>query len=114
MFGGATVVGNFVGGKATDALGTRKAMQLLLVGLIGSFALYPPAIHSPTAILIVVAIWGSFAFAIPPVMQSGVVTVAEEMAPGAVGTASGINIAAFNLGISSGSFSVGGFSTASA
>lgn len=107
LFGGATVVGNFVGGKATDALGTRKAMQLLLVGLIGSFALIPLAVHNATTILVVVTIWGSFAFAIPPVMQSGVVGVAEEVAPGAVGTASGMNIAAFNLGISSGSF-IGG------
>jgi multidrug resistance protein len=107
LFGGATVVGNFAGGRLTDAIGTRRSMTVLLVGLIVSFGLIPVAIHNATAILAVIAVWGVFAFAIPPVMQAGVVTVAEEVAPGAIGTASGMNIAAFNLGISSGSF-IGG------
>jgi multidrug resistance protein len=107
LFGGATVVGNFAGGRLTDAIGTRRSMTVLLVGLIVSFSLIPVAIHNATAILAVIAVWGVFAFAIPPVMQAGVVTVAEEVAPGAIGTASGMNIAAFNLGISSGSF-IGG------
>jgi predicted MFS family arabinose efflux permease len=107
LFGGATVVGNFAGGRLTDAIGTRRSMTVLLVGLIVSFSLMPVAIHNATAILAVIAVWGVFAFAIPPVMQAGVVTVAEEVAPGAIGTASGMNIAAFNLGISSGSF-IGG------
>jgi multidrug resistance protein len=107
LFGGATVVGNFTGGRLTDAIGTRRSMTVLLVGLIVSFSLIPVAIHNATAILAVIAVWGVFAFAIPPVMQAGVVMVAEEVAPGAIGTASGMNIAAFNLGISSGSF-IGG------
>lgn len=107
LFGGATVVGNFIGGKVTDAIGTRKAMILLLAGLIASFVLIAFAIHSVGAILAVITVWGIFAFAIPPVMQAGVVSVAEEVAPDAIGTASSFNIAAFNLGISSGSF-IGG------
>jgi predicted MFS family arabinose efflux permease len=105
LFGGATVVGNFAGGRLTDAIGNRRSMTVLLVGLIVSFSLIPVAIHNATAILAVIAVWGMFAFAIPPVMQAGVVMVAEEVAPGAMGT--GMNIAAFNLGISSGSF-IGG------
>jgi MFS transporter, DHA1 family, inner membrane transport protein len=40
-------------------------------------------------------------------MQAGVVATAKQEAPDALGTASGFNIAAFNLGISSGSF-IGG------
>jgi multidrug resistance protein len=107
LFGGATVVGNFIGGRMTDVIGTRKSMIVLLLGLIGSFILMSLTIHIATALLAVIALWGVFAFAIPPVMQAGVVSVAEEVAPGAVGTASGMNIAAFNLGISSGSF-IGG------
>jgi DHA1 family inner membrane transport protein len=104
LFGGATVVGNIAGGRLTDAVGTRKAMIILLSGLIASFALIPLAVYNEIAILAVISVWGVFAFAIPPVMQSGVVATAEEVAPGAVGTASGFNIAAFNLGISGGSF----------
>lgn len=107
LFGGSTFVGNLAGGRLTDAVGTRKAMIILLSGLIASFALIPLAVYNEIAILVVIAVWGVFAFAIPPVMQSGVVATAEEVAPDALGTASGFNIAAFNLGISSGSF-VGG------
>jgi predicted MFS family arabinose efflux permease len=107
LFGGATVVGNFIGGRLTDVIGTRKSMIVLLLGLIGSFILMSLTIHIATALLAVIALWGGFAFAVPPVMQAGVVSVAEEVAPGAIGTASGMNIAAFNLGISSGSF-IGG------
>jgi len=107
LFGGATVVGNIAGGRLSDAMGTRKAMIILLSGLIASFALIPLAVYNEIAILAVIAVWGVFAFAIPPVMQAGVVATAEEVASDALGTASGFNIAAFNLGISSGSL-IGG------
>ncbi|MET3997239.1 DHA1 family inner membrane transport protein [Bradyrhizobium sp. S3.9.2] len=104
LFGAATVVGNLSGGMLSDALGTRKAMLLLLCGLIVSFALIPVAVHNEAAIFAAITVWGVFAFAIPPVMQAGVVATAEQVAPNALATASGLNIAAFNLGISSGSF----------
>lgn len=107
LFGGATVIGNFAGGKLTDAIGTSRAMVTTLVGLIASFALIAIFMYSELGILPVITIWGIFAFAIPPIMQDGVVKVARVVAPDAVHTASGMNIAAFNLGISSGSF-VGG------
>ena len=104
LFGGATVVGNLAGGRLSDAVGTRKAMMILLCGLIVSFVLITVAVHNEIAIFAVMAIWGVFAFAIPPVMQAGVVATAEQVAPDAIATASGFNIAAFNLGISAGSF----------
>jgi predicted MFS family arabinose efflux permease len=107
LFGGATVVGNFTGGWLADAVGIRRAMIILLSGLIACFSLISPVIHHERAMFAVIAAWGVFAFAIPPVMQSGVVTTAEQVAPDALGTASGFNIAAFNLGISGGSF-IGG------
>jgi predicted MFS family arabinose efflux permease len=107
FFGGATVVGNLSGGILSDAVGTRKAMMILLCGLILSFVLIRLAIHNEIAIFAVIVVWGIFAFAIPPVRQAGVVATAEQVAPDAIGTASGFNIAAFNLGISSGSF-IGG------
>jgi DHA1 family inner membrane transport protein len=107
LFGGATVVGNLAGGKLSDAVGTRKAMMILLCGLIACFVLIPLAIHDEVATFAVITGWGGFAFAIPPVMQAGVVATAKQVAPDAIDTASGFNIAAFNLGISSGSF-IGG------
>jgi MFS transporter, DHA1 family, inner membrane transport protein len=107
LFGATTVVGNLAGGRLSDVAGTRKAMMILLSGLIISFVSLRLAIHDETATLVVIAIWGAFAFAIPPVMQAGVVATAKQEASDALGTASGFNIAAFNLGISSGSF-IGG------
>ncbi|MGX9430121.1 MFS transporter [Bradyrhizobium sp. LeoA1S1] len=107
LFGATTVVGNLAGGALSDAVGTRKAMMILLSGLIISFVSLRLAIHNESATFVVIAVWGAFAFAIPPVMQAGVVTTAKQEAPDALGTASGFNIAAFNLGISSGSF-IGG------
>ena len=106
LFGGATVVGNFAGGRLNDVVGTRKAMMILLWGLIVSFVLIRLAVHSEIAIFTVLAIWGVFAFAIPPVMQAGVVATAEQVAPDVLATASGFNIAAFNLGIA-GRFFIG-------
>jgi predicted MFS family arabinose efflux permease len=107
LFGGASVVGNFVGGRAVDALGPQKAMRLLLTGLLLSLGLLSVVLHVKLMVMGAVTLWGVFAFAIPPVMQTGVVAVAEKVAPTAVATASGMNIAAFNLGISGGSF-IGG------
>jgi DHA1 family inner membrane transport protein len=98
LFGGATVVGNLAGGNLSDLVGTRTAMMIV------SFVFLRLAIHNEIATFAVIAVWGVFAFAIPPVMQAGVVATAKEVAPDALGTASGFNIAAFNLGISGGSF----------
>jgi predicted MFS family arabinose efflux permease len=81
LFGGATVVGNFAGGRLNDVVGTRRAMMILLWGLIVSFVLIPLAVHNEIAIFTVIAIWGVFAFAIPPVMQAGVVATAEQWLP---------------------------------
>lgn len=107
LFGGATVIGNFAGGKLTDATGTRRAILITLAGLIASFVLIAIFMNSEFGILVIIMVWGIFAFAIPPNMQHGVVNVAQAVAPDAVSTASGMNVAAFNLGIFSGSF-VGG------
>jgi MFS transporter, DHA1 family, inner membrane transport protein len=82
-------------------------MVTTLIGLIASFVLVALAMRVEAAILVVLAIWGIFGFAIPPIMQDGVVKVARAVAPDAVATASGMNVSAFNLGISSGSF-IGG------
>jgi DHA1 family inner membrane transport protein len=107
LFGAATVVGNLAGGTLSDVVGTRNAMMILLSGLIVCFVSLQLAIRIEAATLVVIAVWGAFAFAIPPVMQAGVVATARQEIPDALGTASGFNIAAFNLGISSGSF-IGG------
>ena len=107
IFGGATVVGNFAGGKLADKIGTSRTMVITLTGLIASFVLVALAMRVEAAILVVLALWGIFGFAVPPIMQDGVVKVASAVAPDAIPTASGLNVSAFNLGIFGGSL-IGG------
>jgi MFS transporter, DHA1 family, inner membrane transport protein len=107
IFGAATVVGNFAGGGLTDRIGTSRTMVIALTGLIASFTLVALAMRVEATMLAVLAIWGVFGFAVPPIMQDGVVKVARAVAPDAIPTASGLNVSAFNLGIFGGSF-IGG------
>jgi len=55
-----------------------------------------------TAVITVLA-WGAFAFGNVPGLQVYVVQLAERFTPNAVDVASGLNIAAFNIGIAMGS-----------
>ncbi|WP_432855039.1 MFS transporter [Amycolatopsis sp. CA-161197] len=104
VFGIATVAGNITGGKLADRLGTKPTLTFVLIGTAIVLAGLAFTAHSTVAVFVNIAVWGFFAFAINPVLQAGVVQIAEDEAPDAVGTASGFNIAAFNLGISGGSF----------
>jgi len=54
-----------------------------------------------------VLVWGAFAFGNVPGLQVYVVQLAEKFTPNAVDVASGLNIAAFNIGIALGSI-IGG------
>ena len=58
---------------------------------------------SKIAAVITVLVWGAFAFGNVPGLQVYVVQLAEKFTPNAVDVASGLNIAAFNIGIAVGS-----------
>ncbi|NVN10484.1 MFS transporter [Nguyenibacter vanlangensis] len=107
LFGVATVIGNLFGGRLADRIGSEPALRIVLIGLIVSLAALPLTASHVIGIFVNLFVWGVFAFAISPIMQAGVVKTAAIEAPDAVGTASGFNIAAFNLGISGASF-IGG------
>ena len=62
---------------------------------------------SKIAAVLTVLVWGAFAFGNVPGLQVYVVQLAEKYTPNAVDVASGLNIAAFNVGIAIGSV-VGG------
>ena len=62
---------------------------------------------SKVAAVITVLVWGAFAFGNVPGLQVYVVQLAEKFTPNAVDVASGLNIAAFNIGIALGSI-IGG------
>ncbi|MEG3767612.1 MFS sugar transporter, partial [Alteromonas sp. 14N.309.X.WAT.G.H12] len=63
--------------------------------------------ESKVAAVITVLVWGAFAFGSVPGLQVYVVQLAEKFTPNAVDVASGLNIAAFNIGIALGSI-IGG------
>ena len=63
---------------------------------------------SKVAAVITVLVWGAFAFGNVPGLQVYVVQLAEKFTPNAVDVASGLNIAAFNIGIALGSIIGGG------
>lgn len=106
-FGVATFLGNLMGGLASDRLGSERALRVVLIGLIAALAGLLVTATMPVAMFVNLFIWGMFTFSISPIVQSGVVKIAHQEAPDAVETASGFNIAAFNLGISGASF-IGG------
>ena len=54
-----------------------------------------------------ILVWGAFAFGNVPGLQVYVVKLAEKFTPDAVDVASGLNIAAFNVGIALGSWGGG-------
>lgn len=107
VYGVSVAVGNIWGGKLADRLGPIKALRIMFFGLAAILMMLQ--LTAPHAILVVltVLIWGAFAFGNVPGLQLLVVQEARLHAPKAVDVASGLNIAAFNIGIAIGS-SLGG------
>ncbi len=107
LYGASVAAGNILGGKLADRAGPVPALTLIFAGLAASLAALGLALASPVAAIAVVAVWGGFAFANVPPLQSYTVAIAREVAPGAVDVASGLNIGAFNLGIAVGAWTGG-------
>ncbi|MFM1680305.1 MFS transporter [Aeromonas salmonicida] len=110
VYGVSVAFGNIWGGKLADRLGPLPTLKLLFGGLaLVLLVLTFTAPHPVLAVLAVltVLVWGAFAFGNVPGLQVLVVQQAERHTPNAVDVASGLNIAAFNVGIALGSV-VGG------
>ena len=107
IYGVSVAAGNILGGKLADRMGPVPALTLIFGGLAILLAALGLALPHPLAAVAVVALWGGFAFANVPPLQSYVVQIAREVSPDAVDVASGLNIGAFNLGIALGA-GVGG------
>lgn len=107
LYGASVAVGNILGGRVADRLGPVPALTLIFSGLAGTLVLLGFALADPWLAVAVVAFWGGFAFANVPPLQVYVVQIARQVAPGAVDTASGLNIGAFNLGIAFGAWAGG-------
>ncbi|KZM45025.1 MFS sugar transporter [Marinomonas sp. SBI22] len=107
IYGVSVAFGNIVGGKMADKLGPIKALTIIFSGLACILLIFNLVAFHPIATLISVVIWGAFAFGNVPGLQVYVVNLAEKYTPDAVDVASGLNIAAFNLGIALGSWGGG-------
>lgn len=106
-YGVSVAVGNIWGGRLADRKGPVGALKLIfsllaLVLLVLTFT----ASH-PWLMVLTVLAWGAVAFGNVAGLQVYVVQQAERFAPQAIDVASGLNIAAFNLGIALGAWGGG-------
>ncbi len=102
-YGVAVAVGNIWGGKLADRHGAVRALSFIFAALAVLLLVFQfTASHSIAALLTVIAM-GVFAFGNVPGLQVYVVQKAAQYTPNAVDVASGLNIAAFNIGIALGS-----------
>lgn len=107
VYGVSVAVGNIQGGKMADRFGPVKALTIIFAGLAAILFVLNFTAYNPIAAVITILVWGAFAFGNVPGLQVYVVKLAEKYAPSAVDVASGLNIAAFNVGIALGSWSGG-------
>ncbi|TSP14162.1 MFS transporter [Cupriavidus campinensis] len=99
VYGVSVAVGNIWGGRLADRHGPIPALRIVFLLLAAVlFVLTFTAPHRWLVVATVLA-WGAVAFGNVPGLQVYVVKQAERHTPQAVDVASGLNIAAFNLGI---------------
>lgn len=113
VYGVSVAIGNIWCGKMADSMGPIKALTIIFAGLAGILLVFNFTAVNPIAAVITILVWGAFAFGNVPGLQVYVVKLAEKYAPDGVDVASGLNIAAFNVGIALGSWG-GGYIVAEA
>jgi len=107
VYGVSVAFGNIWGGKLADRKGPVRALQIVFALLAGVLVLLEFTAAHKIAVLATVLAWGAVAFGNVPGLQVYVVRRAEIDAPRAVDVASGLNIAAFNVGIALGAWGGG-------
>lgn len=107
VYGVSVAVGNIWGGKLADTMGPIKALTVIFTGLALVLFVFGFTVYNPISAVLTILVWGAFAFGNVPGLQVYVVKLAEKYTPGAVDVASGLNIAAFNVGIALGSWGGG-------
>ncbi len=112
VYGLSVAVGNIWGGKLADRRGPISALKLIFTLLAVVLLALTFTASNPWLALATVLLWGAVAFGNVPGLQVYVVRQAEHYTPKAVDVASGLNIAAFNLGIAGGAW-LGGHIVAS-
>ncbi|MBM3114607.1 MFS transporter [Jeongeupia naejangsanensis] len=107
VYGVAVAFGNLWGGKLADRHGPIASLKLIFLLLAVVLLVLTFTATSKWLIVATILAWGVVAFGNVPALQVYVVKQAEHYTPHAVDVASGLNIAAFNVGIAIGA-SVGG------
>lgn len=107
VYGVSVAAGNIWGGKLADRKGPVRALQIVFALL--ALVLLVLTFTAPNKLLVLATVlaWGAVAFGNVPALQVYVVKRAERDAPEAVDVASGLNIAAFNVGIALGAWGGG-------
>ncbi|MBW3196312.1 MFS transporter [Marinobacter nauticus] len=104
VYGISVATGNIWGGKLADRLGPTSALYIIFGGLAAILFVLTFTAYNPIAAVITLLVWGAFAFGNVPGLQVYVVQLAERFTPHSVDVASGLNIAAFNIGIAGGAW----------
>lgn len=107
VYGVSVAFGNIWGGKLADKRGPVRALKLIFLLLAFVLLLLTFTAPHPVLVVITVLLWGAVAFGNVAGLQVYVVQQAEHFTPRAVDVASGLNIAAFNLGIAGGAWGGG-------
>ena len=107
VYGVSVAAGNIWGGKLADRKGPIAALQIVFALLAAVLLVLTFTAPNKWLVLATVLAWGAVAFGNVPGLQVYVVQRAERDAPNAVDVASGLNIAAFNVGIALGAWGGG-------
>ncbi|HAT33563.1 MAG TPA: MFS sugar transporter [Janthinobacterium sp.] len=107
LYGVSVAVGNIWGGKLADSRGPIGALKIIFLALAAVLLTLTFTAPHPYLVLASVLVWGAVAFGNVAGLQVYVVQQAEHFTPRAVDVASGLNIAAFNLGIAGGAWGGG-------
>ena len=107
VYGVSVAIGNIWGGKMADKMGPVSALTVIFTGLAAVLLVFNFTAYNPVAAVPTILVWGAFAFGNVPGLQVYVVQLANRYTPEAVDVASGLNIAAFNVGIALGAWGGG-------
>ena len=99
VYGVSVAFGNLWGGRMADRMGAIPALKIVFALLAAVLLLLQFTAPHPWLAVATVFLWGAVAFGNVPGLQVYVVKQAERFTPQAVDVASGLNIAAFNIGI---------------
>jgi len=107
VYGVSVAIGNLWGGRLADRRGPIPALKLIFALLATVLFVLTFTAYNTWLVLLTVLALGAVAFGNVPGLQVYVVKQAQRFAPQAADVASGLNIAAFNVGIAFGA-SLGG------